>query len=156
MTLMITRGLGIPPATYRRVDLDIEIDVRGIIDVELEISNQTGIFEMASKIIMKQGEGKTIRFTIKENGEAVSVDEYTFRFAVKRSKKDKDYLFVKEDEIFNKAQAEEGIILCSLNAQDTSQEPDIYIGELKVTFPDATVDKSKDFLVEIIRAVQHD
>ncbi len=105
---------------------------------------------MANKVSFKQGEAKTLTLTIKENGIAKDVSTATLLLGVKKPKSDTTYAFSKEDAGFNKTQAAQGIVSVFLSDTDLGIAPGLYIGELKVSFPDSTIDKSADlsFMVE--------
>jgi len=98
---------------------------------------------MAS-VSFKQGEAKTLTFTVTEDGVAVDLSTATLAFGVKKRKRDDSYIFSKADEDFDKTQAANGIVSIDLSITDTDQDPWSYVGELKVTFADSSIDKSAD------------
>ena len=111
---------------------------------------------MSSKLKLKQGEAKTVIFTVTDSdGVAVDLSEATLLLGVKKAKSDTAYTFSKEDAAFVKSRADEGIVSVDLSAADTNQTEGTYIGELKCswTSPTATVEKSEDFYFQIKRAV---
>jgi hypothetical protein len=109
-----------------------------------------------AKLILKQGEAKTIRMTVKDSsGAPVDLSEATLFLGVKKAKTDDQYAFSKEDAAFDKSRAAEGIVSLSLAAADTNQAEATYIGELRCSWPGPpeVVDKSTDFFIQIRQAV---
>jgi hypothetical protein len=108
------------------------------------------------KIVIKQGEAKTITFTVKDAlGVAVDLSAATLLFGVKNDKAAAAYTFSKLDAAFNKAQAALGIVSVDLSATDTNQPEGTYTGELKCSWtgPPAVVNKSADFYLQIKKAI---
>ena len=105
---------------------------------------------MGSKVSFKQGEAKHLTLTVTMNGNAVDLSGADCFLGVKKSKVDSDFVLSKADENFNKAQAGDGIISVFLSSSDLNREAGLYVGELKVAFPDGTLDKSLDlaFIIE--------
>lgn len=110
---------------------------------------------MATSITLKQGEAKTLRFVVTENGAAVDLSgqDVTFFFGMKKKKSDTTYVVSKEDTSFTTTDADDGIITVILTATDTNQTPTTYIGELKIKFSDNSIDKSEDLTIKIDQAV---
>ena len=110
---------------------------------------------MATSITLKQGEAKTLRFVITENGAAVdlSVGTTSFFFGMKKKKSDTSYIVSKDDASFTTTDAAIGVISVILTATDTNQTPTTYIGELKIKFSDDSIDKSEDLTIKIDQAV---
>jgi hypothetical protein len=110
---------------------------------------------MAEKLMLKQAEAKTIRFTVKgAAGVVVDLSAATLLFGVKKDKSDTAYTFSKLDAAFGKTQAALGIVTVELSATDTNQPPGTYIGELKCSWMGgAVIDKSADFYLQIKQAV---
>ena len=106
------------------------------------------------KIVIKQGEAKTITFTVRDAlGSGVDLSAATLIFGVKKDKSDAAYTFSKLDAAFNKAQAAQGIVSVGLTATDTNQPEATYIGELKCAWAGPVIKKSEDFFLQIKRAV---
>jgi hypothetical protein len=106
------------------------------------------------RITIKQGEAKTITFTVKDAaGAAVNLTAATLLLGVKKDKGDTAYAFSKEDAAFNKGQAALGIVSVNLTAADTNQPEGTYIGEFKCAWAGPVVQKSEDFYFQIKRAV---
>jgi hypothetical protein len=108
------------------------------------------------KLILKQGEAKTLTLTVKDGkGVPVNLTAATLFLGVKKSKSDADYALSKDNAAFDRSQAAQGIVSVSLSAVDTAGEEATYIGELKCSWPGppAVVDKSADFYLQIKQAV---
>ena len=106
------------------------------------------------KIILKQGEAKTLAITVKDNdGAAVDLSAATLFLGVKKDKSDAQYTFSKLDAAFNKVQAAQGIVRIDLSDTDTNQPEATYIGEIKCAWAGPVIDKSEDFFLQIKRAV---
>jgi ribosomal protein S11 len=109
---------------------------------------------MAGKIVIKQGEAKTITFTVKDaSGAVINLSAATLLFGIKKDKADSAYAFSKLDADFNKAQAALGIVSVNLSVTDTNQAESTYVGELKCAWAGPVVKKSEDFFLQIKRAV---
>lgn len=110
---------------------------------------------MAKFVTIKQGEAKTLTFTVTDNGAVVNLTGATLFLGVKKKKPDAAYIFSKDDADFDKGQAAQGIITVFLTAADTAQTPGPYVGELKVSWPGnpARVDKSSNLALIIEEAV---
>jgi hypothetical protein len=109
---------------------------------------------MAEKLTLKQGEAKTITFTVKDAlGAAVNLSAATLLFGVKKDKADSAYTFSKLDAAFGKTQAALGIVTVDLTAADTNQPEATYVGELKCAWAGPVVKKSADLSIQIKRAV---
>ncbi|MBM4285827.1 MAG: hypothetical protein FJ128_11360 [Deltaproteobacteria bacterium] len=108
---------------------------------------------MIDMVTFKQKEAKTLTLTVKENGNPVSLVGAVLFLGVKRTKGDAEYVFSKGDADFNKGQAAQGIVSVLLSTGDLTQEPGPYVGELKVSYPDGTIDKSADLTLVIKQAV---
>jgi len=105
-------------------------------------------------VSFKQGEAKTLTITVTdENDAVVDLSSATLFLGVKKRKADADYIFSKDDEDFDKSQVADGIVAVDLSAEDTAQDPWSYVGELKVTFADSSVDKSADLIISIEQAI---
>jgi hypothetical protein len=107
---------------------------------------------MAS-VSFKQGEAKTLTLTVKENGVGVDLSATTLFLGVKKKKTDGSFVIEKQDADFDKSQAAGGVISVFLSDADLGVDPGQYIGELRATFPDATIDKSADLSLKVEQAV---
>jgi hypothetical protein len=106
------------------------------------------------KMVIKQGEAKTITFTVKDAiGAAVDLSAATLLLGVKKDKSDTSYAFSKLDAAFNKAQAAQGIVSVDLTSTDTNQPEATYLGELKCAWAGPVIKKSEDFFLQVKRAV---
>ena len=107
-----------------------------------------------NKIAVKQGEAKTITFTVKDAlGFPVDLSAATLLLGVKMDKSEVDYTFSKLDAAFDKTQAAQGIVTVVLTATDTNQPEATYIGELKCAWTGSVIKKSEDFFFQIKRSV---
>jgi hypothetical protein len=108
------------------------------------------------KIVLKQGEAKTIAITVTDAaGAAVDLSGATLTLGVKKTKADASFAIEKDDTDFDKAQAASGIISVNLEETDTDLAEGTYVGELKCewTGPPEVIDKSADFFIQIKGAV---
>ena len=101
----------------------------------------------------KQGEAKSLTLTVKEDGAGVDLSAATLFLGAKKAKADMDFIIQKEDADFDKSQAASGVVSVFLSATDLNINPGPYVAELKVTFPNATIDKSADLAFVIEAAV---
>jgi ribosomal protein S11 len=109
---------------------------------------------MSNKLVVKQGEAKTITFTVKDAlGTGVDLSGAVLVLGVKKDKSEADYTFSKADEDFDKSQAANGIVAVNLTATDTNQPEAAYIGELRCAWPGPVIKKSEDFFLQIKKAV---
>ncbi|MGO8761167.1 MAG: hypothetical protein ACLP2P_03870 [Desulfobaccales bacterium] len=109
---------------------------------------------MTNKLAIKQGEAKTITFTVRDAlGVGVDLSGAALLLGVKKDKSDTDYAVAKADQEFDKSQAVDGIVSVNLSAADTNQPEATYIGELKCAWAGPVVKKSDDFFLQIKRAV---
>ena len=104
-------------------------------------------------ITLKQGEAKTIRFTVTDAGGVVNLVGTTLTFGVKKNKSDAVYVIEKADAVFGKVLAATGIVTVPLLATDTNQPQGEYVGELKIFFVATNIDKSSDITIIIEQAV---
>jgi len=107
-------------------------------------------------ILLKQGEYKTITFTITDaDGDVVDLSGalVTFDFEMKSLVSDTVALITKTTADFGTANAATGIITMSLNTDDTNQTPGGYIGELKIGAAATNIDKSHNIDIFIQEAV---
>jgi len=106
------------------------------------------------KIVIKQGEAKTVTFTVKDAlGAGVDLSGADLLLGVKKDKSEAEYTFSKDDEEFDKSQAADGIVSVNLSAEDTDQPEATYIGELKCAWDGPVIKKSEDFFLHFKRAV---
>ncbi len=108
---------------------------------------------MTEVLTFKQKEAKTVTLTVKENGNPVNLSGAELFLGVKRDKSDAAYVFSKGDEEFQKAQAAAGIVTVFLTASDLDQEAGPYVGELRVRYPDGTIDKSADLRLVVQQSI---
>jgi hypothetical protein len=109
---------------------------------------------MTNKMMVKQGEAKTITFTVKDAlGTGVDLSGATLLLGVKKDKSEADYTFAKADQEFDKSQAASGIVSVNLSATDTNQPEATYIGELKCTWAGPVIKKSEDLFFQVKGAV---
>ena len=107
------------------------------------------------KIILKQGEAKTLTITVKDDdGAAVDLSAATLTLGVKEAKTDTAYTIEKDDDDFIKTLAASGIISVDFTEEDTDLAEGTYIGELKCAWSaGAVINKSEDFFLQVKRAV---
>lgn len=103
-----------------------------------------------TKIAIKKGEGKTIKFTYKEGGVVKDMTGATFSFVVKTSKAAESYTIEKTDGDFDKTDIATGIVKVILASTDTAISAGSYTAEIKATFSVSSLDISQDipFLVD--------
>jgi hypothetical protein len=106
------------------------------------------------KMVVKQGEAKTITFTVKDaQGTGVDLSAATLLLGVKKDKSEARYTFTKTDLEFDKSQAASGIVSVNLTAADTGQPEATYIGELRCAWAGPVIKKSDDFFLQVKGAV---
>jgi hypothetical protein len=110
---------------------------------------------MSDKISFKVGEAKTLILTVKANGSVLDLTDADLLFAVKKRKTDTKYLIRKDTADFDKTNAESGIVSAFIDDADLSLSVGMYVAELKIDFPDGTIDKSIDLAFDIQAAVTH-
>jgi hypothetical protein len=109
---------------------------------------------MSNKITLKQGEAKTVTFTVKDaQGTGVDLSGSVLLLGVKKDKSEAEYTFAKDDQEFDKSQAANGIVSVNLSAEDTDQPEATYIGELRCAWAGTVIKKSEDFFLQVKRAV---
>jgi hypothetical protein len=106
------------------------------------------------KMVIKQGEAKTVTFTVKDSlGAGVDLSGATLLLGVKKDKSEEEYTFSKDDQEFDKSQAANGIVSVNLSDEDTNQPEATYIGELRFAWTGPVIKKSEDFFLQVKRAV---
>ena len=105
-----------------------------------------------SSITMKQGEAKTITFTVTDSdGVAIDCSSTTLSFVVVEQS-GQPAKISKEDSDFNKTNALIGIILLPLNDTDSDIPAMLYVSQLKIIFNSTNIDKSVDIDFTIERS----
>lgn len=104
-------------------------------------------------ITIKQGETKTLKFTVTSDGEAVDLTDATLTFAIKTLKTDTEYILEKENADFDRSSSSDGIVKVSLSSEDTDREAGRYYGEFQTAFEAGDIDKSDDIIIMIEKAV---
>jgi len=104
-------------------------------------------------ITIKQGEAKTIKFTVTSGGTAVDLTDATLTFAVRRRKTDEAYTIEKADALFDKSLETDGIVTVPLSATDTDLPAGKYYAELQTAFSEGGIDKSDDIIMRVEKAV---
>ncbi len=110
---------------------------------------------MATTIRLKQGEARTLRFTVTDSstGSPLDLNTATETFTVKLSKNSSSYVIQKLDADFDKTSAGSGIVKVTLDETDMDLSPTNYYGELKTWFSADLVDKSQDIIFIIDKAI---
>ncbi|MBI9086816.1 MAG: BppU family phage baseplate upper protein [Desulfobacterales bacterium] len=147
MSLIITRGFGPVPELQiiSAVDLDVQLNEDFVFTIDID-----GDGGNVSQIKIKQGEARTLAFTITRNSASLSLEGTTLEFVVKENKNDTDYIIQKVNADFGIIQADEGIVTLSLTAEDTQITPDVYVAELRIALVDDSIVKTEDidFIIE--------
>jgi hypothetical protein len=106
-------------------------------------------------LVLKQGEAKTITFTVTDadTGSAIDLTGCTLAFAM-RLQNIVAVVVSKVDGDFGRAGEATGVVTIFLTGTDTTQTPGNYVGELKILFTGSpvAVDKSVDLDIIIQRA----
>jgi len=112
---------------------------------------------MATKpnFTLKQGEAKTLRFTIRDKttGEVVDVSSATLTFGGQKQVNPDGLDISKADGTFTKTDAASGIVLLPLSASDLDLDAEVYECELKVEFAADNIDKSTHIELTIQEAI---
>ena len=107
---------------------------------------------MAS-LTMKQGEAKTITFTVTDSdAAAVDCSSTTCSFQVVLTK-GATPVITKADGDFDKTDAATGILTIDISDTESDITSQFYIGELGITFTASNIDKSEDIKFIIDEAV---
>ncbi len=104
-------------------------------------------------ITMKQGEGKTLVFTVSDADGVIDVSSATLTYTIKIKKSSVSYVLQKDHADFDVTNAATGIVKCTLSETDTDLSPRLYYSELKVWFSTTSVEKSRDILFNLERAI---
>jgi hypothetical protein len=111
-------------------------------------------------ITIKNGEGKTLEFTITRDSATIDVSSATFRFVVKEEVDDTTYKIEKTDGDFDKSRGASGIVTVNIGASETTSTllpTGRYLGELRVIITAETdVDKSTTFTIAVEESLMHD
>ena len=105
-----------------------------------------------SKVILKKGEAKILKFTITSSA-TLGLASATYTFGVKQAKSDTSYIIQKTDGSFDKSSASSSIIRLPLTNTDTDITAGTYLAELKTSFTDGQIDKSQDLQFVVQDAV---
>jgi len=103
-----------------------------------------------AEITMKQGEAKTITFTVTDSdGVAIDCSSTTLSFVVVEQS-GQPAKISKVDSDFNKTNATTGILTVPISGADSDIQSMVYIGELKIIFNSTNINKSVniDFIIE--------
>ena len=110
-------------------------------------------------ISVKQGEAKTLTFTITQSGSPLDVSGGDFKFAVKQTKDDTAYQIEKTTDDFDVSQASIGKLRLPLNDTDLGIAVGEYVAELKIDLTGSSsgvgegIDKSADLSMEVCQPV---
>ena len=107
------------------------------------------------RITVKQGEAKTIKFTIRDAvQDLVDVANPTLlTFSVEDRNEKGTLFFTKANADFDKTNAVAGVVTVPISSADTSQDVGVHTGELKIEFTAANIDKSIDIDFKIERSI---
>jgi len=106
-----------------------------------------------TSLIMKQGEAKTITFTVTDSdAAAVDCSSTTCSFQVVLTK-GATPVITKADGDFDKTDAATGILTIDISDTESDITSQFYIGELGITFTASNIDKSEDIKFIIDEAV---
>jgi hypothetical protein len=108
---------------------------------------------MANKVSFKQGEAKHLTLSVQADGGPVNLGGADLLLGVKKTKGDSDFVLAKVDGDFEKSQAGDGIVSLFFSSAELNREAGLYVAELKIQFPDGTIDKSLDLALVIEPAV---
>lgn len=105
---------------------------------------------MASTIVLKRGEAKTLKFTFKDSsGNPKNVSSATFTFALRAVATKKNAL-TKTHQFFNVTNAADGIIKITILSTDTEGlKSGVYIGEIKTEFSNESCDISDNIPITL-------
>ena len=151
---LITRGFGAASGEVKAItNIDLEMASKSYAfeitntTIAIEITDDGGIIDMIS---IKQGEAKTLTFTITEDGASLDLSKATLSFAVKEQKTDTEYIIEKTLGNFDVSGASIGKVSITLSSTDTDIDPESYVAELRVEINPSNIYKSDDidFIVE--------
>jgi hypothetical protein len=106
-----------------------------------------------AEITIKQGEAKTLTFTVKEKGEVIDLSSATdLKFYV--ANRDRTgYIIQKNVGDFDRSQDAAGILRVDISDTESDQTPMTYKSELMITFSASDIDKSADIDFTVEEAV---
>lgn len=108
-------------------------------------------------ISVKQGEAKTLTFTITQSGAALDVSGGDYKFAAKQTKDDTAYEIEKDTADFDDTDANIGKLYLELSETDLDLDPGEYVAELKIDLTSSIqgegIDKSADLSMEVCQPV---
>ena len=76
---------------------------------------------------LKQGEAKYVRFDLRQDGSPANLSGATFFLGFKTAPEATDFVITKDDQLFDKAQAVNGVVRVLLNTADTLRDPATYV-----------------------------
>jgi len=106
-----------------------------------------------TSLIMKQGEAKTITFTVTDSdAAAVDCSSTTCSFIVAK-KKGGTAIISKADGDFDKTSAATGVLTITISGTESNIDDSDYLSELKITFTSSNIDKSEDIVFNIKKSI---
>jgi hypothetical protein len=156
--MLLTRGLGQLPFSGGLLEFDIAVNDQMGFDVQIynQLEFAIDIADDAAggfmEVKFKQGESKTLAFTVTNGGAAFPLAGVTgLTFVVKKDKQDVAILISKAKADFTILDNVASVLLTS--AETGVLEQGLYVGELTVVATDQNIQKSADMTVEVERAV---
>lgn len=103
---------------------------------------------------IKQKEAKRLKFTVKDaEGTSVDLCGAKVTFGIKTSKLEDAFVILKTDANFDKTDETSGILYINLSETDLDIADKKYIAELKIYFNANNINKSKDIVFKVEKAV---